>query len=210
MKRFFKTGKGEYGEGDVFMGITVPEQRKIAGMNRDLSLKGISQLLKCKEHECRLTAFIILIGEYIRADKIGKEKIFSFYIKNLEYVNNWDLVDCSAPYIIGKHLLSSDKGMLYNLAISKNIWERRIAIISTLAFIREGNYKDTFAIADMLMKDNHDLIHKACGWMLREVYKKDNKVAKEFITKRKDNMPRTMLRYAIERFPEKERKSILS
>jgi len=207
--RFFKTGKGEYGEGDVFLGIIVPEQRAIAREFKDISFSEAQKLLDSKIHEHRMIALMILIEKYKKADEAGKEKIFKLYLKNTKNINNWDLVDLSCPQIVGDFLLSRDRSILYSLAKSKNLWERRIAIISTFAFIRNDQFGDTFKIAEILLEDEHDLLHKAVGWMLREIGKRDEKKEKEFIAKHCTDMPRTMLRYSIERFPEKDRKRYL-
>ncbi len=208
LKRFFKTGKGQYGEGDVFLGITVPKQRKIAKKYLDLSLQDLSSLIKSKVHEERLTALFVAVYKY-KKFQIKKE-IYQWYIKNAKQVNNWDLVDSSAPYIVGDFLKDKDRSILFKLAKSKNLWEKRIAILSTFAFINQGEFKDTFKIAEILLSDTHDLIHKAVGWMLREVGKRVSQKTEEvFLQKHYQKMPRTMLRYAIERFPEKLRQKYL-
>ena len=209
LSRFFKTGKGEYGEGDIFFGIPVPLQRKIAKKYPDLSLDDLQRLLSGKIHEHRLVALLILILKYRRSDRTGKSEIFNFYLKNTSGINNWDLVDLSAQHIIGDYLLLSDRALLQKLAQSKNLWERRIAIMSTFAFIRNQQFDDTLRIAEMLMHDKHDLIHKAVGWMLREVGKRDQEQLEQFLKKYSSEMPRTMLRYAIERFDEDKRKTYL-
>ncbi|MDD4531462.1 MAG: DNA alkylation repair protein [Candidatus Pacebacteria bacterium] len=202
---FFKTGKGQYGEGDVFLGIKVPVQRAIVKKFKDADLKEIQDLLDDPIHECRLTGLLILVNRYKTAE--DKRKIFDFYLKNAKRVNNWDLVDLTAPNIIGDFLLDKKKErkVLYSLAKSKNIWERRIAILSTFTFLRNGDYKDTLKISEMLLRDDHDLIHKAVGWMLREVGKRDKSVEVSFLEKYSKTMPRTMLRYAIEKFTPRER-----
>jgi len=200
--RFFKTGKGEYGEGDMFLGIKVPEQRKIAQKYKNLNLKDIQSLLDSKIHEHRLTAIFILTAQF----KKNQEEIFNLYLKNTRNINNWDLVDSSAHYIIGEYLKDKDKSILYELAKSKNLWKRRIAIISTLCFIRNNHFEDTFKISEILLNDKHDLIHKAVGWMLREAGNKNIEAEEEFLKKHYQKMPRTMLRYAIEKFPEEKRK----
>ncbi len=202
---FFKTGPGQYGEGDVFLGITVPEQRKIAKKYVDLSQSDIQTLLLNKIHEFRLVALFILVLQYSKAAEKGKKGIVDFYLKNSKHVNNWDLVDSSAGYILGDYLLDLDKNILYKLAKSDNIWERRIAIIATQGFIRKGTYDETLKIAEMLLIDKHDLIHKAVGWMLREVGNRDMKVEEKFLDKHYQKMPRTMLRYAIERLEKPKR-----
>jgi 3-methyladenine DNA glycosylase AlkD len=207
---FFKTGKGQYGEGDVFFGITVPEQRKVALRFREMPLGEIEKLLNDKVHECRLTALLILVEQYRRGTDKERARIAAFYLAHAKRINNWDLVDLSAPRIVGEHLLGRNRKVLYRLARSKNLWERRIAILSTFTFIREGDFKDALAIAELLLKDEHDLIHKAVGWMLREIGKRSLAAEKSFLKKHAARMPRTTLRYAIERFPEHVRKEYLS
>ena len=209
MQWFFKTGKGDYGEGDVFIGLKVPTQRKLAKEFKDLSLTDIKQLLSSSVHEERLISLFILIGKYQKAEEKGKKEIFNLYLKNRKGVNNWDLVDISAPKIIGGYLLEKDKSILFKFAVSKNLWDRRIAILSTQEFIKNNNYKPTLQIAKMLIKDKHDLIHKAVGWMLREIGKKEIAVEENFLRVHYKEMPRTMLRYAIEKFPETKRKKYL-
>ncbi len=206
---FFKTGVGEYGEGDVFAGIKMPVQRKIAKEFKNLNYNDIKELLSSNIHEERMIGLLILQGKYEKGDEKEKEKVFKFYIRNRKGINNWDLVDISAPKIIGEHLLSRDKKLLYQFAHSKNLWERRIAILSTFTFIRAGKFETTFKISDILLDDDHDLIHKAVGWMLRETGKKDLSAEEKFLKPRYKKMPRTMLRYAIEKFPEVKRKKYL-
>lgn len=205
--RFFKTGKGEYGEGDKFFGITVPEQRKIAKENVEISFTEISKLIKNPFHEARLTGLFILVYKYEKADYKLREKIYNFYIKNLSSVNNWDLVDTTTPNIVGHHLWENrkERKLLYKLAKSKNIWERRISILATFHFIRNNDFKDAIKIAEKLLEDKEDLIHKAVGWMLREIGKRDQKTMENFLKKYIEIMPRTTLRYAIERLPENKR-----
>lgn len=208
---FFKTGVGQYGHGDVFIGVTVPEQRKVAKGYYDLALPEISKLLANKYHECRLTALLILVHQYKTGDERMREKIAKFYLKHTKHINNWDLVDLSASYILGEYLFDKDRAVLYKLVKSKNIWERRIAIITTHMFIRKGEYKDTFILAEILLTDTHDLIHKAVGWMLREVGKRVSRPALvSFLEVHAHHMPRTTLRYAIEHFSEPERKKFLA
>ena len=206
---FFKTGKGEYGEGDKFAGLKVPVQRRIAKEFKDLTYGEIKELLASKIHEERLIALLILVHKYAESNESEKEKIFRFYIRNRKGINNWDLVDLSAPKIIGMHLINVDRQILFDFAKSKNLWERRIAILSTMAFIRMDDFYTTLQIADILIEDEHDLIHKAVGWMLREVGKKNLKVEEDFLKSRYKKMPRTMLRYSIEKFPESKRKKYL-
>lgn len=197
---FFKTGKGQYGEGDIFLGITVPEQRKVAGKFYNLPFNVLRNLLETNIHEYRLTALFVLMNKYDRADELKKKEIFEFYLKNIKGVNNWDLVDLSSPRIIGDFLYKKDKNILYKLAKSRNLWERRISILSTYYFIRKNNFEDTLAISELLLNDKEDLIQKAVGWMLREIGKRDIKAEEDFLRKNYRKMPRTMLRYAIERF----------
>lgn len=208
--RFFKTGKGEYGEGDRFLGLTVPQTRKIAQKYASLDLEHILGLLKSEYHEERLVGWLILVQQYEKGNSADKKKIFELYLNNLPLLNNWDFVDLTAPKIVGNYLLSyEDNGLLQKLARSDNLWERRVAIVSTYALIKTGRFKETLNIAEMLLKDTHDLIHKAVGWMLREVGKKDKRTLERFLKKNYAHMPRTALRYSIERFPEKERKNYL-
>ena len=221
--RFFKTGKGEYGEGDLFLGITVPKTRAIAKKYKNLNLSSLQKLLESKIHEYRLCALMILRMKYessfAKASTstkvtVDKEKLVDFYLKNTKYINNWDLVDLSCSYILGNWLLASHPSgvkldILYKLARSKSLWERRIAIISTSEFIRNNQFEDTLKISEILLNDKHDLIHKAVGWMLRELGKRDQKLLEKFLQKHYKQMPRTMLRYAIEKFDEQKRKSYL-
>lgn len=209
--RFFKTGKGEYGEGDVFLGITVPQIRLIAKKCADLTLKEIQKLLQSKIHEERLLALIILVNQFKKADEGNQKQIFDLYLSNTKYINNWDLVDCSAEYIVGGYLMNRSKNILKLLAQSNLLWERRIAIMATFHFIKQKQHEHTFTIAKILVKDEHDLIHKAVGWMLREVGKRISEAIEEtFLQQHYQQMPRTMLRYAIERFDEKKRKKYLN
>ena len=205
MAWFFKTGKGEYGEGDVFIGVTVPAQRKIAVRYKKLPLADVAKLLQSRVHEHRFTALEILVLQY----ESGDEAVFDFYLTQTGRINNWDLVDTSAPYIVGEHLLTRPRDLLYLLAGSANIWERRIAMIATMAFIRKGELKDAFAIAALLLTDKHDLIQKAVGWMLRDAGKVSKISLVRFLKKNYAAMSRTSLRCAIERFHEVERKRIL-
>jgi 3-methyladenine DNA glycosylase AlkD len=202
---YFKTGEGQYGRGDVFVGVTVPEQRKIARDFGELSFVELDKLLKNKVHECRLTALFILVGKYKGADKKTRDKIARFYLSHRRCVNNWDLVDSSASYILGENLVDKNKSVLYKLARSKNIWDRRIAIIATHSFIRHNDLDDAFAIATLLMKDKHDLIHKAVGWTLRETGKRSLKKLEKFLKLNAGQMPRTMLRYSTEKFSHAKR-----
>jgi 3-methyladenine DNA glycosylase AlkD len=207
--RFFKTGPGEYAEGDIFLGITVPQLRKLAKEFQNLKLELAAKLLKSPIHEERLLALLILILQYRKSDIKQKEKIYRTYIKNIRYINNWDLVDVTAKHIIGDFLREKDKTLLYELARSDSIWERRVAVLSTFHFIENCQFGDTIRISGILLSDKHDLIHKAVGWALREVGKRDPEEEEKFLKKHYKIMPRTMLRYAIERFPESKRKLYL-
>ncbi len=207
LQKYFKTGKGEYGEGDIFLGLTVPISRKIALNYPNLSLNEIKDLLKSKIHEHRLIALFILVDKFKKSKE--KKEIFDFYLDNAGFINNWDLVDSSAEQIVGEYLIDKDKSILYYLSSSSNIWERRISIISTFHFIKNNQFIDTLKISEILFKDKHDLIHKAVGWMLREVGKKDSSVLEKFLKSHYKFMPRTSLRYAIERFPEEKRQRYL-
>lgn len=212
LSRFFKTGKGEYGEGDIFLGITVPKQRAVAKQYPDLPLEDIAKLLKSAIHERRLVGLLILVAQFKKSfphDRGASRRIINFYWRQIGRINNWDLVDLSAPHIIGPALFAGSKKKLYNLVKSKNLWARRISILSTLYFIRQNKFADTLKISEILLSDQHDLIHKAVGWMLREVGKRDKKILENFLQKHFHKMPRTMLRYAIEKFPETERQYYL-
>lgn len=259
LQRFFKTGKGEYGEEDIFLGITVPISRKIANKYRDLDFAGIKELIHSRIHEERLIALLILVHNFNRGNKNIRERIYKFYLGNTKYINNWDLVDLSADKIVGEYLLndkklfvrqprisddarqisnlplsnsaslskirhpseqkpnfnSSESGLphmsnaLLNLAKSESIWERRIAVLATFQFIKNNQFDNSLEIAKMLLGDKHDLVHKAVGWMLREMGKRDLEIEIEFLNKHSQEMPRTMLRYAIEKFPQKLRISYL-
>lgn len=206
---FFKTGKGEYGEGDMFLGLTMPEQRAIAKEFQDISSKEVKVLLASKWHEERMIGLLILVYRYEHSADEEKEKIFNFYIKYRQAVNNWDLVDVTTPSIIGDYLYDKDKTLLYRYAKSKNLWERRIAIVATYLFIKRGLLEDTLNISKLLLNDTEDLIHKAVGWMLREVGKQDVQRLEQFLKNNIREVPRTTLRYAIERFPERKRKAYL-
>jgi 3-methyladenine DNA glycosylase AlkD len=205
LKRFFKTGPGQYGEGDVFLGVVVPLSRKIAKKYAELPFEGILTLLRSKIHEERLIALFILIGQFERGDREQRKRIFHLYLEHTAFINNWDLVDLSADKIVGAYLSGKPRDILYQLAQSESLWERRISIIATFHFIKQGRYEDALAVAGLLVRDREDLIHKAVGWMLREVGKRCSEEAEEtFLRKHRPEMPRTMLRYAIERFsPEK-------
>jgi len=215
--RFFKTGKGEYGEGDRFLGITVPNTRSIARKYKNISRKDLQKLLSSKIHELRLCALMILRMQYessFAKATADKEKLVKFYLKNTKYINNWDLVDLSSSYILGNWLLALHptgvkRDILYKFVRSKNLWERRIAVISTFEFIRNNQFKDSLKISEILLNDKHDLIHKAVGWMLRELGKRDQKLLECFLQKHCKKMPRTMLRYAIEKFSKEKRDNYL-
>jgi 3-methyladenine DNA glycosylase AlkD len=209
LQRFFKTGPGEYGEGDVFRGIRVPVIRKLAGKYRHLSLTDTPRLLQSPCHEDRLLALFILIQHYYGGDRVTKDAIHRLYLDHARSVNNWDLVDASAPHLLGHYLRDRGKEPLTRLAASGILWERRMAIMATFAFIKQGDFDETLRIARLLLGDPEDLIHKAVGWMLREVEKRQTTVAEAFLQKHYRNMPRTMLRYAIERLPEARRQAYL-
>ena len=209
LQRFFKTGPSQYGEGDIIIGVMVPQSRQVAKKFNQLPLGEVRTLLYSRVHEERLVALLILAWRYSSASSSReKEEIVKFYLDHIKRVNNWDLVDLSAPNILGAHLVDRDgrRRLLYRLAGSENVWERRIAIVATHHFIRNGDFSDTLKIAEMLLQDRHDLIHKAVGWMLREVGKRDAAAEKEFLEKHCSVMPRTMLRYAIERLSERKRR----
>jgi 3-methyladenine DNA glycosylase AlkD len=207
---FFKTGPGQYGEGDHFLGLRVPMLRALAKKYRTLPYADALKLLKSDWHEERLLALILLVNAYDESNERDKDRIHRAYLGNVRYVNNWDLVDSSAPQIVGAHLTAGNVGLLVKLAKSKDLWERRIAIVSTLHFIKHDEFRPTLRISKMLLADNQDLIHKAVGWMLREVGKRDRAVLDSFLADTYRTMPRTALRYAIERHPEKLRKAYLA
>lgn len=209
LERFFKTGKGQYGEGDIFLGIKVPVQRKIAKKYTDLALSDLKKIITSKFHEYRLIALFILIDQYKKANLANKKIIFNFYLKHSKNINNWDLVDLSAPNILGHYLLDKKRTLLYKLAKSKNLWQKRISIIATAAFIRNNQFVETLKISRILLNDDHDLIHKAVGWMLRELGKRNQALEENFLKKYYRQMPRTMLRYAIEKFSSSKRRFYL-
>ena len=208
--RFFKTGPGQYGEGDQFLGLTVPEMRKIARKYRELGDDAALELLASPWHEERLVALLLLVDGYERGDDQRRKTIHRAYLANARWINNWDLVDLSASQIVGRHLEPKDIKLLERLARSKNVWERRIAIVSTFAFLKGDDPEPTLKIAEMLLGDSHDLIHKAVGWLLREVGKRDRAALDRFLQKHYDRIPRTALRYAIERHPPNIRKKYLA
>ncbi|MDD5083381.1 MAG: DNA alkylation repair protein [Candidatus Moranbacteria bacterium] len=200
-QRYFKTGVGQYGEGDVFIGLTMPEQRRIAKQHLGLGLPDIRKLLESKEHEFRMVALLIMTYQYATASDAKRKRLYDFYLTHTKWINNWDLVDVTAHKIVGAYLQDKDHSILLRLARSESLWERRIAIVSTFSFIAKGESKTALSIAEMLLQDTHDLIHKAVGWMLREVGKCcGESVEKGFLKLYAPSMPRTMLRYAIERF----------
>jgi 3-methyladenine DNA glycosylase AlkD len=209
LQRFFKTGPGQYGAGDVFLGIKVPPLRALAKQHRDAGLDTIAALLASRYHEERMFALLLLMQFYQGADEAAQQAAYDLYLGHTQRINNWDLVDVSAPRIVGRHLQDRSRKVLHKLARSSSLWERRIAILATAWFIRLDDYADTLRIAEMLLQDEHDLMHKAVGWMLREVGKRDLAAEEDFLHRHYRGMPRTMLRYAIERFPEPKRKNYL-
>ena len=206
LRKFFKTGPGQYGEGDLFLGIPVPRLRKLCRAYGDMPLGEVEVLLKSPVHEERLLALLILIRKYNEQDESGKKRIYTLYLKSTRWINNWDLVDLSAPNIVGDYLMGRNRRTLDELAHSPVLWERRIAILATFRFIKEQQLDDTLRISEALLRDKEDLIHKAVGWMLREVGKRDLIAEEAFLKKNCKLMPRTMLRYAVERFPAAKRK----
>jgi len=208
-QRFFKTGKGQHGEGDIFLGIRVPVLRKIAKKFRRISLSEVSKLLESKFHEERLLSILMLVNLFKSGGEDDQELIYELYLDKTRFINNWNIVDISAGNIVGEFLFEKDKAPLYHLVFSENLWERRIAIVATFYFIKNYEFNDTLKIAEILFTDKEDLIHKAVGWMLREVGKRVIEIEEEFLEEHYLKMPRTMLRYAIERFPETRRKMYL-
>ena len=209
LQRYFKTAPGEYGAGDKFIGVRVPALRKLAKEFRSLPLRDVTALLHSPIHEERLLALFILVDTYHRADETGRAAIYDLYLKNLAGINNWDLVDGSAPRIVGRHLAQRPRPVLFRLARSKNLWHRRVAVLATFYFIRNDDFADALRLAKLLRDDEHDLMHKAVGWMLREIGKRDVVVLKKFLHQHAALMPRTMLRYAIEKLPTRERRRYL-
>jgi len=211
LQSFFKTGKGEYGEGDKFIGVVVPNIRKVVKLYwEEISLTDCEQILHSPIHEERLCALLMLVTKFEKEEQLHKE-IFELYKANTKYINNWDLVDLTAPHIPGKYLFEKDRSILYRLAVSKSLWERRISILSTFYFINQNDYQDSLKIAKILLHDKEDLIHKAVGWMLREIGKRcSENILEDFLKENYKQMPRTMLRYSIERFPEEKRKMYLA
>lgn len=209
LQKYFKTGKGGYGEGDKFLGIQVSILRKLVKKYRNISIDEASELIQSPFHEERLFSLFLLVHLFKKADDEDKKKIYTLYLKNTKFINNWDLVDASAGRIVGAYLFARDKKPIYALAKSKNLWERRISIMATSYFIGHNEFADTLKIAEMLLKDKEDLIHKAVGWLLREIGIRNIELEESFLKKHYAGMPRTMLRYAIEKFPEEKRKSYL-
>jgi 3-methyladenine DNA glycosylase AlkD len=205
MQRFFKTGSGEYGEGDRFLGVSLPDIRALAREYRGTAVGELDRLLRSPWHETRLLAVIMLAEAYRRGDATARDRIYRLYLRRTDRINNWDLVDVTAPRVVGEHLVTRPRGVLGRLARSKSVWERRIAIIATQTFIRLGQFDDTIALARQLLDDDHDLIHKAVGWMLREVGNRDEAVLRRFLDQHASAMPRTALRYAIEKLPPRVR-----
>lgn len=208
-KRFFKTGKGEYAEGDQFFGLTTPQMLEVVKKFREMPTAEIKKLIKSPIHEARMSSLQLLKWKFQKGDEKTKTDIYNFYLTNTKYINNWDLVDVTAPLIIGEYLKDKSRVILCKLAKSTLLWDKRISIISTYSFIRVKDYRDTLKVSEILLNDKHDLIHKAVGWMLREVGKRDLDSEETFLKKHYKTMPRTMLRYAIEKFPEEKRKSYL-
>ncbi len=208
-QRFFKTGKGEYGEGDKFLGIRVPVIRKMVKKYKAVSEKAVLALLRSRYHEERLFAVLLLADQFKRGTDAEKSRIYELYLNNIQYINNWDIVDGSAHLIVGPYLEHRDKQPLYDLSQSANLWARRIAIMSTYHYIRQRDFKNTLAIAKILKNDPEDLIHKAVGWMLREIGNRDQKTEEAYLKRYYKELPRTMLRYAIEKLPDKLRKDYL-
>jgi 3-methyladenine DNA glycosylase AlkD len=209
LQRYFKTGPGEYGEGDRFRGIRVPMLRKLARKYRDTPVEQALQLLRDPYHEDRMVALLILIHAFARGDEAARRRVYESYLGHTAYINNWDLVDTSAEHIVGAYLWDRDRAPLYDLARSELLWERRIAIMATFHFIKRGEFDDTLHLAEALLQDPENLIHKAVGWMLREIGERDKAVEERFLQKHYRDMPRTMLRYAIEKFPQEERQAYL-
>jgi len=207
--RFFKTGPGEYGEGDRFIGVRVPELRRLSRLYRDLDLPALKKLLKSKIHEERHLALFILVLQFKKGDTRQRRRIYDLYLASLDFINNWDLVDCSAEHIVGGWLETRKKTRLDTLARSAELWHRRIAMMATFHYIKQAHFSDALHLAEVLLADPHDLIHKAVGWMLREIGKRDLVVEEAFLKAHYLSMPRTMLRYAIEKFPPTRRQAYL-
>lgn len=209
LPRFFKTGKGEYGEGDHFLGVAVPDTRTVAKQHKDISLNEIRNLMQSEWHEVRLCALLIMVEKSKKKDETLRKQLFDLYLSQTSRINNWDLVDLSCRFIVGEYLLDKSRDILYQLAQSPLLWDNRIAIVSTYAFIRKGQLDDTYVLSDLMMKHPHDLMHKAIGWMLREAGKRDPERLYDYVMNHRAEMPRTMLRYAIEKFGPKERSVLM-
>ena len=207
--KFFKAGKGEYGEGDRFLGVTVPNIRAIAKLHKDVSIEEIRKLIQSEWHEVRLCALIIMVEKSKKKDEALRKELFNLYLSQTKRINNWDLVDLSCRFIIGEYLLDKSRDILYQLAQSPLLWDNRIAIVSTYAFIRKGQLEDTYVLSDIMMHHPHDLMHKAIGWMLREAGKRDANRLYNYVMSHRADMPRTMLRYAIEKFSPAERSILM-
>ena len=207
--KFFKAGKGEYGEGDRFLGVTVPNIRAITKLHKDISLDEIRDLMLSEWHEVRLCALIIMVEKSKKKDEALRQQLFDLYLSQTDRINNWDLVDLSCRFIVGEYLLDKSRDILYQLAHSPLLWDNRIAIVSTYAFIRKGQLEDTYALSDLMMHHPHDLMHKAIGWMLREAGKRDSDRLYDYVMSHRADMPRTMLRYAIEKFSPAERSILM-
>ena len=209
LQRFFKTGPGQYAEGDIFLGLVVPLTRSIAKTCKQTPLPELQKLMESEYHEARLCALLIVTEQFKKASEAERKTLYDFYLKNARRINNWDLVDVTCPHVVGAYLLDKDRSVLYDLAASDNLWEQRIAMVSTVAFIRNREFTDTLALAERLMTHKHDLMHKAVGWMLREVGKKDRETLTDFLERTATRLPRTSLRYAIEHYPEEQRQYFL-
>ena len=207
--KFFKAGKGEYGEGDRFLGVTVPNIRAIAKQYKNISLNEIRELMQSEWHEVRLCALLIMVEKSKKKDETLRQQLFDLYLSQTDRINNWDLVDLSCRFIVGEYLLDKSRDILYQLAHSPLLWDNRIAIVSTYAFIRKGQLEDTYALSDLMMQHPHDLMHKAIGWMLREAGKRDSERLYDYVMSHRADMPRTMLRYAIEKFSPTERSILM-
>lgn len=204
--RFFKTGKGEYGEGDVFIGLSNPQVQALVKEHwKSTNMTDIQELINDKIHELRFAALLVLVTQFPKSSHIQQQEIIEFYLKNIHQINNWDLVDCSAYKLLGKFLLHKDRQILYDLAESGHLWSERMAVVTCLEFIRNGQFADIFNLSEKFLSHKHDLMHKACGWMLREVGKRDELALEEFLDEHLQKMPRTMLRYTIERMEEGKR-----
>ncbi len=209
LPKFFKTGKGQYGEGDKFLGVVVPNTRTVAKHYKDVPFEVMAELLQSEWHECRLCALLMLVERFKKSDENEKKRVFDFYLSNTPRINNWDLVDLSAPGIVGEFLKDKSREVLYTLGNSRLLWEQRIAVVSTYTFIRNNDFIDILTLSERLLYHQHDLMHKAIGWMLREMGKRDKDLLVQFLEKYCKVMPRTMLRYAIEKFSDDERKEFM-